>query len=60
MTPDTPHNQCGSELARECVLSVEILFADTPLSRASSLPQGFVEPVKPSPVPAPTRPLPGV
>ncbi|WP_433898148.1 ABC transporter ATP-binding protein [Pseudomonas sp. PSE1(2024)] len=34
---------CGSELAREGVGSVSIYVADTPYSRASSLPQGVID-----------------
>ncbi|MDD1136150.1 ABC transporter ATP-binding protein [Pseudomonas sp. TNT2022 ID233] len=34
---------CGSELAREGVRSVSIYVADTPYSRASSLPQGVID-----------------
>ncbi|UUT10459.1 cobaltochelatase subunit CobN [Pseudomonas zeae] len=34
------HDPCGSELAREGVVSANTSFTDTPLSRASSLPQG--------------------
>ncbi|POA22935.1 hypothetical protein C1895_22610 [Pseudomonas sp. FW305-3-2-15-E-TSA4] len=38
----SPHTgfPCGSGLARECVGSVNSSFNDTPLSRASPLPQG--------------------
>ncbi|PKH78999.1 hypothetical protein CXF97_17995 [Pseudomonas sp. Choline-02u-1] len=36
----TPLIQCGSGLARECGGSDEEMLADTPLSRASPLPQG--------------------
>ncbi|MFJ2536125.1 urea carboxylase [Pseudomonas sp. NPDC087614] len=39
---DTP---CGSGLAREEAVSVNIDVPDTPLSRASPLPQGLVSPV---------------
>ncbi|TNB91354.1 hypothetical protein FHG55_26405 [Pseudomonas jessenii] len=38
--PEHPVNQCGSGLARECGVSVEISLIDTPHSRASPLPQG--------------------
>ncbi|RBC02142.1 hypothetical protein C3E97_011120 [Pseudomonas sp. MWU12-2115] len=34
-------NQCGSGLARESGRSVTLLLTDTPLSRASPLPQGI-------------------
>ncbi|PMZ75244.1 hypothetical protein C1X65_14485 [Pseudomonas sp. FW305-70] len=34
------HKTCGSGLAREGVVSVNINFSDPPLSRASPLPQG--------------------
>ncbi|AEA66447.1 Hypothetical protein PSEBR_cmegl4 [Pseudomonas brassicacearum subsp. brassicacearum NFM421] len=33
---------CGSELARDGSVSVNSSVVDPPLSRASSLPQGFV------------------
>ncbi|MDX9679092.1 urea carboxylase [Pseudomonas zeae] len=36
---------CGSELAREKAVSVNIDVSDTPHSRASSLPQGLMSPV---------------
>ncbi|KAA8738949.1 hypothetical protein FE275_18440 [Pseudomonas koreensis] len=38
--PDTPISPCGSGLAREGVGSGDTSFTDTPLSRASPLPQG--------------------
>ncbi|CAI8855609.1 hypothetical protein EMIT0P260_30103 [Pseudomonas sp. IT-P260] len=38
---ETNSNPCGSEPAREGVVSVNVYFTDTPLSRAGSLPQGF-------------------